>query len=715
MIDLYEQRMKWYQGFGKGSKLKSNTQKNSEMLKRTAFKNRLNSQFAVVMTLLITLSVSISGTLNYSIERHSVIEKAREANALAAMNLSEQVISYVDNTVNTMRTTLNAMNLKSMDQSNQEMTFINILNHNTHIKGLTLYDLKGEPLIATKKIKQTRSENREALWFKHAADGFVYLSDVYIDTDTGLAMVTISQPVDDLFEGRVGVVSYDLRMDKFKQVIDNIQLGDTGHAYIVDKVGSLMVHRDYESKVLAEVEMAKVKGVQNVMGSETYDRILKNSEDKELDYTKALFSEIYTDYDGKKVIGGYAKIPELQWGIVVEQSYESVLGASKASFNRLIKSMMVFVVLGLLISVVVARSFTKPIIRMVYVADKIKDGDLTERIDTCLKSELGSLQGAINEMANSLMHLINRIGSSSSMIKDLSEELNSHVYATSESSDHISQIIEKVANGTQEQIESITTGSSAIHEMATNLRSATDNLNEITEASKHTSELAQSGAENIEKIIAVMRSINGIFTRSSKLVKQLDHGVEEIGGIVNYIKGISDQTNLLALNASIEAARAGEHGRGFTVVANEVKNLADQSAKATEEISTLIGKIQTDTGHIVTSMSVSMEEVQEETKVITQTADSFMVIINETKKVAKEVDTFSGSMGELTAGMDLIENAIQAIFQVSDANAAESQNVLASVEEQLAAIQHIKESIETLNDMALQLETVVHQFQLMNV
>ncbi len=289
-------------------------------------------------------------------------------------------------------------------------------------------------------------------------------------------------------------------MDKFKEVVEKIHAGDTGHAYVVDKKGNLMSHRDFDEKVLTQFDVKAIPGVINVMAAESYDVLAKTEENEVVDYTTEVYTAVYDDADGTEVIGGYIKIPKLKWGIVVEQEYDNVLEASKASFNRLIKSMAIFIILGVLISVAVAKSFTRPIISMVSVAEKLKDGDLTERIEKFSKSELGSLQNALNEMVNSLTDLINNINLSATVIKDLSDDLNDNAAATSEASTHISKIIEKVAEGTQEQIASVETGSSAISQMGANLRNATDNSVEIMKASQNSSELAQGGAKTLIRL-----------------------------------------------------------------------------------------------------------------------------------------------------------------------------------------------------------------------
>ena len=289
------------------------------------------------------------------------------------------------------------------------------------------------------------------------------------------------------------------------------------------------------------------------------------------------------------------------------------------------------------------------------------DGDLTDRIVVSAKNEVGILQGTVNDMADSLTIIIKDVKSVGQNILHSMNNLAANAERTSEAVTEIAAVVDQVAAGTDKQLDSVKSTASVVQQISINAKQVTENSIMILNATNHASNIAKEGMSEIQNINETMNAIDHTVVKSSNLIKELSDHTQQIGQIVQIIKGISDQTNLLALNAAIEAARAGEHGLGFAVVADEVRKLAEQSNKASTQIVELINKIQKETGNVVKTMENSMSEVRKGTKIVSGTTASFYNIIEETHKVAREVEDFTAAMEELSAGMDLVENAIDEV------------------------------------------------------
>ncbi len=672
------------------------------------FMKRLNVQFALIMTLILVVSMGLSGIINYQVERSKQLQASREANFALAVNVGGQINQYLNNTINTVKTTLNAVDFQAMTESDRQLTLVKILNYNLQIKNLYMTDADGKITVTTKPNQVGTNVSGEN-WYKQGNNGFTYVSDAFIDPTTKMPMVIISQPIENVSQGRIGTAAFELRLDSLHRLTKDSGVGKTGLIYVVDKRGNLITHQDFENKVQIQTDYTAIEGVKAVLEAEASDKLM---EDPAFDVTSAVATNQYKDGDGNTVVGGYAKIPKLGWSVVAEEQTSEVLGGIKASLIRMLISMVVFIAVGIAVSILAAKRFTRPILGMVGSAQKIKDGDLTAVVTVDSDNEMGILQAAFSEMVHSLSELIQNVNLSTGMIKEVSQELNHNAELTAEASQHISGIIEKVTQGTQNQIANVEQGKAAITQMASSLKGVEENSQVMLKSSEKASAMAQDGSRNVEKIVGIMDSINRIVSNTSNLVENLNTHIGEIGVIVDFIKKISSQTNLLALNASIEAARAGEHGRGFTVVANEVKNLADQSKNASEEISQKINDIQRETHHIVSSMGQSIQDIQKETRVVHETADSFMNIIQESQAVTHEIRNFTESLKELSQGMSSVESSIQEIMEVSEETSSEAQNVLANVQEQNAAIHHITESVDGLVMMSGELEEVVAKFKI---
>lgn len=414
---------------------------------------------------------------------------------------------------------------------------------------------------------------------------------------------------------------------------------------------------------------------------------------------------------GRKLDPQAEKLTVYQFQSMNEASHRNTEIVDTATANVIMLSIGA-IVLAILIGYFGSRMISRPIVALSLVAERIAQGDLTaEQLRIKNKDEIGSLAASFNRMADNLRELVRQISISAEHVTMSSEELTASAGQSTQASETITTTIQEVTTSTEMQARSVGESVTAINEMSSGVEQIASSAQYTSELSVQTSQKALEGNKAIQTTVKQMDSIHQTMNDLATSVTEMEEQSKEIEQIVEVITAISAQTNLLALNAAIEAARAGEQGRGFAVVADEVRKLAEQSTQSAEKIAHLVSTIKNHTHKVVESMEMGVKEVDSGIQVVHVAGQLFEQIKSDIDAVSGQVQEISAASQQISASTEQVVHAIEEISEGSKVVAAETQNVSASAEEQLAAMEEIASSASSLTKMAEELQQVVGKFK----
>lgn len=543
----------------------------------------------------------------------------------------------------------------------------------------------GEMLLFPKQELPQGFDPRERAWYKDAlaSNGKAIITNPYVDAATGDLLVTVAQAVSD----GSGVFGIDISLNELKEITDGISIGERGYPAILGTDKSYIVHPTQKPGDKAEGEwVSKVYADQKGHLSYIYNGI-----NKEMDFqTNGL--------TGWKIIGSM-DLSE------VDQAAQPILYAT-------LMIVVIFIVIGALLSYFIVKSITRPLKDLGDITDRVASGDLTKSYVVKKYDEIGKLGTSFNNMILALRELIQQVGEKSDLLASSSEQLNASSEQNNHATEQVANSIQEVASGTENQRNMVHQSTEVVKEMSDSIDKIMRNAQEVADTAKDANIVVAEGEQSIQKSVHQMKNINETVADLGKVIHTLGTRSNEISQIVDVISEIAGQTNLLALNAAIEAARAGEHGKGFAVVADEVRKLAEQSAKSTESIRQLIASIQADTNTAVVSMDKGTEEVEKGIEIVDLAGASFRQIQEFVDNVSAQIHEVSASMEEMGQGAKQVVEYVSRIEEITAGVNAESQEVSAATEEQLASMQEIAASAASLSYMAEELQESVRKFKI---
>jgi methyl-accepting chemotaxis protein len=370
------------------------------------------------------------------------------------------------------------------------------------------------------------------------------------------------------------------------------------------------------------------------------------------------------DTRGADTINGFAAsqgalgFKGYNWGVLVRQNAEDAHRVANAlgRLVLLVNVITIFAVgtLGLLIS----RAISKPIAGTVQVVQALAQGDLTQRIEIKSRDEIGTLAGAVNQLSDSLQQIVEQLKENATALEGNSSQLASTATDLSQGASDATQQSATVAAAAEEMSANMKNMASSTEQMSANVKSVAAAIEELTAS---VAEIAKSA----ERSSSVAGDAASMAERSNERVAQLGAAAEEIGKVIDVIQDIADQTNLLALNATIEAARAGEAGKGFAVVATEVKELAKQSAQATDSIRLKIQGIQQSTAETV--------------KAIGEIGTAIGSVNEVARSIAAAVDQQSAATREIAQNVSQTHVAATTVSQGVSESASACQEIARSI------------------------------------
>ena len=340
---------------------------------------------------------------------------------------------------------------------------------------------------------------------------------------------------------------------------------------------------------------------------------------------------------------------------------------AQSSLVTVLVVLSIGVVLAIVFGLLMARVIGTPVKLLAAQAEIIATGDLTVDVTQTSRDEIGQLSASFKKMVDSLRETIGQVGEASTAVASASNQISSST--------------EEMAAGAQEQTSQAGEVASAVEEMTKTIVENSRNAGSTAETAKQARLAAEQGGKVVEETVAGMNRIADVVHQSADTVKALGKSSDQIGEIIGVIDDIADQTNLLALNAAIEAARAGEQGRGFAVVADEVRKLAERTTKATKEIASMIKKIQGETVGAVSAMEQGTKEVEKGKMLADKAGESLKEIVDVSQKVTDMVSQIAAASEQQSSASEQISKNVEAISAVTGQTASGTQQIAKAAED----------------------------------
>lgn len=530
---------------------------------------------------------------------------------------------------------------------------------------------------------------RTRSWFQNSAEvpDSLQWTDPYVDAATGEVVLTASKAV--IENGKAtGVIGLDIQLSALTNEFAQREISYDGYAMMLDQNGIAIAHPELQGESLIDHSY-----VQNMYDAGDDNGVIHYKE------------------DGVNRVLIYTTVPIYNWKVATIYDIKNI---NKVAIETQV-IMTIIAGITLLVFCIalyfLISHFIRPLAKLNVLMDNVSNGDLTVQTDTQSTDEIGQLSANFDAMIKNMKQIIETVNDSSENVRTSSESLSAISEETNSSSEEISYAVNEIAQGAAKSAEDAETVTEQSDILGKEIHSIAEQAQTMTEIANKTDSMNLNGQTQMIALKDSFIESEKTLEAMAAVIGALEEKVGAIGMVMNTITEISSQTNLLALNASIEAARAGEHGQGFAVVAEEVRKLAEQSAKATDEVRDTVGELQQESQLVSAQLKNTRQNFENQGDVVTETETTFSNISNLMTTMQSAIGETTAGIAQVTTLKDVVSETIQTMAATSQETAAACEEVSASTDEQLRTIQSITDAVEQLTALSEDLTNAVQRFK----
>jgi len=416
--------------------------------------------------------------------------------------------------------------------------------------------------------------------------------------------------------------------------------------------------------------------------------------------------------DARELMTSYEEAAQNREMIIIDIE-KNLLSSGNNTLILVTTIILLVILLSMAVALFTANSISKPLHTVMERMRLIAMGDLSSPpLETKLQDEIGQLIKSTNEMSSNTHNLLDEIHIVAQTVSSQSEELTQSAGEIKAGTAQIATTMEDLAYGTESQATNASSLSTSMENFVARIMDANENGTYIHQSSNEVLSMTNTGSEAMNTSSKQMKVIDQIVHDAVVNVEGLDKHTQNISQLVAVIQSIAAQTNLLALNAAIEAARAGEHGKGFAVVADEVRTLAEQSSESVTNITEIVNKIQSESSSVTNSLREGYKEVEEGTNQIERTGETFHKISASVTEMVTRIQTISNDLQNISETSQEMSGSIEEIAAITEESAAGVEQTSASSQQASSAMEEIASNSNELAQLAEELNNLVRKFTL---